>query len=221
MGDIARKYNVRFHIYADDCQLYVSFEYENRLEIVGKMESLICDIKTWMTKNMVKLNDDKTKFLVLAGPRRDCSDYPSLSMGNENIVKSELVTLLGVELDDRFTLKSHIRNIAKSCFFKLRNMYKIRKCITEDAAKIMVNSMITSKLDYCNAILYGLPNCDLDKLYSIQKLAARLITGIRKYDHITPLLKQLHWLPVKRRIEYKIVLLVFKCLQGTAPEYLS
>ena len=221
LGDIARKYNVRFHIYADDCQLYVSFEYENRLEIVGKMESLICDIKTWMTKNMVKLNDDKTKFLVLAGPRRDCSDYPSLSMGNENIVKSELVTLLGVELDDRFTLKSHIRNIAKSCFFKLRNMYKIRKCITEDAAKIMVNSMITSKLDYCNAILYGLPNCDLDKLYSVQKLAARLITGIRKYDHITPLLKQLHWLPVKRRIEYKIVLLVFKCLQGTAPEYLS
>ena len=100
-------------------------------------------------------------------------------------------------------------------------MYKIRKCITEDAAKIMVNSMITSKLDYCNAILYGLPNCDLDKLYSVQKLAAWLITGIRKYDHITPLLKQLHWLPVKRRIEYKIVLLVFKCLQGTAPEYLS
>lgn len=102
------------------------------------------------------------------------------------------MTLLGVELDDRFTLKGHIRNIAKNCFSKLRNMYKIRKCITEDAAKIMVNSMITSKLDYCNAILCGLPNCDLDKLYSVQKLAARLITGIRKYDHITPLLKQLH-----------------------------
>ena len=85
---------------------------------------------------MVKLNDDKTKFLVLAGPRRDCSDYPSLSMGNENIVKSEFVTLLGVELDYRFTLKSHIRNTAKNCFFKLRNMYKIRKRITEDAAKL-------------------------------------------------------------------------------------
>ena len=162
-----------------------------------------------------------TKVFILAAPRRDCSDHPSLSMGNENIVKSEFVTLLGVELDDRFTLKSHIRNIVKNCFFKLRNMYKIRKCITEDAAKIMVNSMITSKLDYCNAILYGLPNCDLDKLYSVQKLAARLITGIRKYDQITPLLKQLHWLPVKRRIEYKMVLLVFKCHQGSAPEYLS
>ena len=142
-------------------------------------------------------------------------------MGNENIVKSEFVTLLGVELDDRFTLKSHICNIAKNCFFKLRNMYKIRKRITEDAAKIMVNSMIMSKLDYCNAILYGLPNCDLGKLNSVQKLAARLITGIRKYDHITPLLKPLHWLPVKRRKECKIVLLVFKCLQGAAPEYLS
>ena len=95
---------------------------------------------------MVKLNDNKTKFLVLAGPRRDCSDYPSLSMGNENIVKSEFVTR--VELDYRFTLKSHIRNTAKNCFFKLRNMYKIRKRITEDAAKIMVNSMITATLFY-------------------------------------------------------------------------
>ena len=159
--------------------------------------------------------------MVLAGPRRDCSDYPSLSMGSENIVESEFVTPLGVELDDRFTLTSHIRNIAKNCFFKLRNMYEIRKCITEDAAKIMVNSMITSKLDYCNAILYGLLQCDLDKLHSVQKLAARLITGIRKYDQITPLLKQLHWLPVKRRIKYKIVLLVFKCLQEAAQEYLS
>ena len=81
--------------------------------------------------------------------------------------------------------------------------------------------MITSRLDYCNAILYGLPNCDLDRLYSVQKLAARLITGTRKYDHITPVLERLHWLPVKKRIEYKILLLVFKCLQGTAPEYLS
>ena len=132
--------------------------------------------------------------MVLAGPRRDCSDYPSLSMGSDNIVKSEFVTLLGVELDDRLTLKSHIRNIAKNCFFKLRNVYKIRKCITEDAAKIMVNNMTTPKLDYCNAILYELSNCDLDKLYSVEKLAARLSTGIRKHGHITPLLKQLHWL---------------------------
>ena len=99
-------------------------------------------------------------------------------------------------------------------------MYKIRKCITEGCSKHDGKQHDYVK-DYCNAILYGLPNCDLDKLYSVQKLAARLITGIRKYDHITPLLKQLHWLPVKRRIEYKIVSLVFKCLQGTAPEYLS
>ena len=99
-------------------------------------------------------------------------------------------------------------------------MYKIRKCITEDAAKIMVHSMITSRLDYCNAILYGLPDCDLSSLYSVQKLAASLITRTKKYDHI-PVLERLHWLPMKKRIEYNILLLVFRYPQGTTPAYLS
>jgi len=100
-------------------------------------------------------------------------------------------------------------------------MSKIRKCITEDAAKTMVHSLITSKLDYCNSILNGLPNTTLESLSRVQKAAARLITNKTKYDHISSSLKDLHWLPIKKRINYKILVLTFKCIHDTAPIYLS
>ena len=82
-------------------------------------------------------------------------------------------------------------------------------------------SGVTSRLDYCNALLYGLPETLLQKLQRVQNAAARLVTGTRKYEHITPVLKELHWLPIKQRIEYKILLLTFKALMGQAPEYIS
>ena len=83
-----------------------------------------------------------------------------------------------------------------------------RKCITKDVAKIVVHSLITSRFDYRNPILYGLPNCDLDKqLYNVRKLATTLITGTRKYDHITPVLERFHRLLVRKTIECKFLLL--------------
>ncbi len=100
-------------------------------------------------------------------------------------------------------------------------MDKIRKCITEDGAKTMVLTMITSGLDYCTSLYYGLPDCLLEKLYCVQKSAARLITLTGKYEHITPAFIALHWLPIKEKCEFKILPFTYKCFNGLASAYLE
>ena len=84
----------------------------------------------------------------------------------------------------------------------------------------VIHAFVTSRLDYCNGLLYGLPNTELIKLRRVQNAAARLATSTRKYDHITPILRELHWLPVKFRIHFKLLLLTFKALHGMAPKYM-
>ena len=81
-------------------------------------------------------------------------------------------------------------------------------------------SLVTSRLDYCNGLLCGITDELLCRLQKVQNNAARVVSGSKKYDHITPVLKDLHWLPIRKRIEFKILLLTFKCMQGIAPLYL-
>ena len=102
----------------------------------------------------------------------------------------------------------------------LRNIRIIRRFITQGACEKPVHALISSRLDYANALLIGLPKDSLNKLQSIQNMAARIITKTRKYDHITPVLRSLHWLPIAHRIEFKILCMTFQILHGLAPSYL-
>ena len=114
----------------------------------------------------------------------------------------------------------HIKKICQSGYFHLRNISRIRHSLTDDAKKTLVHSLISSRLDYCNALLGGVPACLIQKLQLLQNSAARLITGTRRSEHITPILYQLHWLPVCQRIRYKIILLTYKALNSQAPDYI-
>ncbi len=87
--------------------------------------------------------------------------------------------------------------------------------------KKLVHAFMTSRLDYCNALLGGCPASSINKLQIVQNAAARVLTRSRKYDHITPILQSLHWLPIKFRISYKILLLAYKALNDLAPAYLT
>ena len=124
-----------------------------------------------------------------------------------------------------FTLRhasceDHIQSICKSSHYHIRNIAKIGKYIDEERAKIAVHAFVTAKLDSCNSLLYGLPQYLISRLQSIQNTAARAVTRTRKFDQITPVLKQVHWLPVRYRIVFKIFLLVYKALNGRAPSYI-
>ena len=109
----------------------------------------------------------------------------------------------------------------RNSFTELRKLAGMRKDLTKEAAEVLVHSFISNRLDYCNSLYYGLPQYLIDKLQYVQNSAARLICGSYKYDHITPILFSLHWLPVYLRIQYKINLITFKALNNMAPRYIK
>ncbi|KAI5104189.1 hypothetical protein C0J45_5815, partial [Silurus meridionalis] len=132
---------------------------------------------------------------------------------------SSTVKDLKVILDSNMSFKNHINQVSKTAFFHLRNISKLRNMLSISDAEKLVHAFMTSRIDYCNALLGGCPASLINKLQLVQNAAARVLTRSRKYDHITPILSSLHWLPVKFRIDYK--LLTYKTLNGLATMYLS
>lgn len=118
-------------------------------------------------------------------------------------------------------MDKQIANMSKCCFFHLKNIGSIRNLLTDDAAANLIHSLVSSKLDYCNSLLFGLPEYKIKKLQRIQNVAARILTKSSKDCDIKSVLKYLHWLPIEQRIKFKLLLLVFRALNGSAPEYLS
>ena len=113
------------------------------------------------------------------------------------------------------------RMLFKQLFFKIREISYYCKFLSSAATKTLVHAYVTSRLDYCNGLLYGLPKDLTNKLQSVLNTAARLVSLSRKYDNITPILKELHWLHIQHRIKFKLLLQVFKCLNDLAPKYLA
>jgi hypothetical protein len=118
-------------------------------------------------------------------------------------------------------MRSHISHVAASCFSAMRQIRSIRRSLPFAALEVLVTSLVHSRLNYCNVVFVGLPACDIRRLQSVLNSSVRLVTGDRKYDHVTSLLHDHHWLPIAERIEYKLCTLVYQCLQGNAPRYLA
>ena len=133
----------------------------------------------------------------------------------------EPVRSLGAMFDSYSAMVSHVISDVKEASIDLRNIGKIRKLITEDATKKVMQNLIISRIDYCNALLSGIQQDTLAKLQRLQNQAARVVTRTKWHEHITPVLEHLHWLPVKFRIDFKILLMVFKASNGLAPENVS
>lgn len=212
-------------MYADDSQLYAAFSptlpssVTNTFDVIHNCSVAI---KSWMVRHFLKLNEDKTEVLVFTTPsvQRELA-LPPLKIGDSPITPSETVRDLGFTFDSTMKLDHHITNVCRSAYFALHNIYRIRQYLDSDAVKTLVYWTITSRLDYCNGLLYGVSSHLLQKLQHVQNTAARLITGASRSAHISPHLRELHWLPVSYRVRYKIILTTFKALNGLAPEYLT
>lgn len=221
LGQIIRHHGLSFHCYADDTQLYISTKPSAQLPPISLVDCLH-KIKTWMTANLLKLNNKKTELLVVAPPSlaKKVGDL-FLVVDGDTIRPSPEVRNLGVILDPILSLQAHIKTTTKSAFFHLKNISRLRPSLSDSVTETLIHAFITSRLDYCNGVLYGLPSKTLDRLQYVQNSAARVLTRSKPWQHITPTLKKLHWLPVKFRISYKILLLTYKSLHGLAPQYLA
>ena len=113
----------------------------------------------------------------------------------------------------------HVNSVCRVGYMHVRNIGRIRRYLTEDATKTMIHALVTSRLDYCNAVLYGLPASVTNKMQRLQNTCARMITRTRRRDHITPVLVKLHWLPVRRRIKYKMLSHTYRAIHRQAPQY--
>lgn len=221
LGQVLRDHGMCFHMYADDTQLYVSFAPEGEDQAVNSLHGSIASVRSWMKTNKLKLNDDKTEFLVINTTRKAVGCDAVLRIGESEIRPSANAKNLGVTIDSHLSMQRHITNTSRSCMIHLRNISSIRSSLSDDAAAQLIHSLVSARLDYCNSLLYGLPASSLKPLQRVQNYAARILTKTRKFDHITPILKCLHWLPVKSRILFKVLLLTFKSLHNKAPTYLS
>jgi hypothetical protein len=220
MGRIITEFGMSYHAYVDDTQLYVSFSRDQPGATPEKVQECLIRIRDWMQANQLKLNDNKTELLPLFSQRPEKLPF-KVNIGKNTLESSKEVKNLGVIFDENMNFRTHIRKTAKTCYGLLRAIAKIRKFISKSDCIKLIYATVVSRMDYANSLLIGLPEVTLKPLTRIQNYAARLISKTHQTDHITPVLIDLHWLPIVFRIKFKILLLTFKCIHGLAPSYLS
>lgn len=186
------------------------------------MTACIDSVSHWMRSNRLQLNTAKTEVLWCASARRQ-HQLPSdpLTVGSDAVKPTSCVRDLGIYVDSALSMTSHVSRTVSGCFAALRQIRSIRRSVTRPVLLSLVASLVLSRLDYGLTTLAGLPAQQLNRLQSVLNAAARLVCSARKFDHITPLLKDLHWLRIPERIQYRLSLLVFRCLHGQAPRYLA
>ena len=175
-----------------------------------------------MIRNKLMINDSKTEFVLIGTRQQLCKLQPcTISVEHDTITASTQVKNLGCWLDSHLNMSKHVTSDCKSAFFHLYNIRRIKNYLSRENLLTLVHAFITSRLDYCNSVLYGVPKEQISKLQRVQNAAARLVMDIGKYSYITPALYDLHWLPIHAGIHFKILLLAFKVIHWQTPAYLS
>ena len=211
--------------FTDDHSIRKSFDEASRdheSQSIIQMVDMVANIASWMDTMHLKLNPDKTEFIMYGYKNQlDKCNTSHVTVSGSTIPRSPSVKYLGVKLDDNLNLKEQILTKCKTAIDNFVRICNIWKYLTTDACSTLILGLCISHLDYANALYYGLPDKTISHLQTVQSMCAKLTLRKSKYDSTTEALSQLHWLPIKYRINFKIATITHKCIYGTAPQYLK
>ena len=219
---IAQRHNLSFHQYADDTQLYSSCVLGETEQLQNRLSDCVDEMAAWMESNSLKLNISKTEAIWFSSLRK-VNKLPTkqIRILDTFISPSKSVKSLGVFMDRDLSMNSHASKMLQAGFSALRQIRSIKKCLFYESLRTLAVALTLSRIDYFNTLLAGLPEKQLCRIQSLINTTAWLITGTSKFDHIIPVLKKLHWVKVRDKVVYKILLLIFKCRLGYDPKYIS
>ena len=226
VASIITRSQVSYHIYADDTQLYVTFDPKSPEDAASaqlRLTQCIAEVRSWMLANKLRLNDSKTELLFASPWHAEAVSHLDihLKIGGSVITPSSSIKNLGTTFDSSLSMKLHVNALCRSINFHLRNLCRIRRFIDSTTCAHAARSLILSRLDYGNSLLGGLSKSDLLRLQRLQNRAACLIFLADKHASATPFIRELHWLPVQQRIDFNILVHVYNCLHETSPRYLQ
>ena len=223
LSDIIANHSVNHQLFADDTQLQKSTPPNDVQSLTHDLQSCTDGIKAWMCNNQLKLNEVKTEAILFSTPSLSSCHclLSSVMVGTREILFSDKVRNLGFILDSNLTMKQHVIKTCQTAYYELKRISSIRRYLTEDAAKQLVTFCVLLRLDYRNSLLMGTPNSVIQPTQKVQNTAARLILRAPCHQNCTPLLQQLHWLPVSERTKHKTTCMCYNAITGSAPSYLS
>jgi hypothetical protein len=222
--NICKNNDIDHHLYADDKQLYNATHPGEFRTALDRLSHCVSEICSWCASRRLQLNASKTELAFFGTPASlkklstvDCS----FNACGTIIPPSTVVRDLGVLLDSQLSLKQHINDVARICYFHLRRFRKVLRYVGRELGQQLISAFILTKLDYCNSVLAGLPKTSIAVLQHVQNAAARTLLSLHPCCPIKAALQQLHWLPVEHRIQFKLCCMMHQAHTGHAPEYIK
>ncbi len=212
----------RLESYVDDSKSFLSFSVSTMDRSLTAIEEDLERVFEWCCNNSLLINPDKTKMLVVGSRKllQQLEIRPKLKFIGKTLIPVTEVKDLGITLDSYLNYNEHIQALSSSCLSKLGQISRVKHIFDESTLAKIIDTLVISKINYCASVWSNTSDMNIKKIQLIQNCAARLITGLSKYDHISSTLDSLNWLPMKEHLLYRDTILTFKCINGLAPSYL-